>query len=409
MRVPEALEPLVEQGVIDEVLRPLMAGKEAQIYLVVAQGHLCVAKVYKDATNRSFKHRSTYVEGRKSRDSRSERAMTKGSKFGKAQLEEQWKSAEVEAIHKLRAADVRVPEPYSFSDGVLLMELVMNADGDPAPRLADIAEFTEEEARWVFDCLLGDIVRMLCAGLVHGDLSDFNVLIAHDGPVIIDFPQATDAARNNNSQKLLVRDVDNVVAFMSRFLPELQGLEFGREMWDLYERGTLRPDTRLTGTFQRSTKAIDTDAILREIEDAAREARAKREALGLPPPRPARAPVVYETVAVEPRGKKKGRGGGQPQPQPQQERKGGGGRGGARTAGPEARNHPQNQPRNPPRGERQETRSEPRGERQAPRNEPQERRGGGQQPRGQPHRGAPRSEEPMDDLPDDLDDLLTVG
>jgi hypothetical protein len=250
---------------------------------------------------------------------------------------------------------------------------------------------------------------MLCAGLVHGDLSDFNVLIAHDGPVIIDFPQATDAARNNNSQKLLVRDVDNVVAFMSRFLPELQGLEFGREMWDLYERGTLRPDTRLTGTFQRSTKAIDTDAILREIEDAAREARAKREALGLPPPRPARAPVVYETVAVEPRGKKKGRGGGQPQPQPQQERKGGGGRGGARTAGPEARNHPQNQPRNPPRGERQETRSEPRGERQAPRNEPQERRGGGQQPRGQPHRGAPRSEEPMDDLPDDLDDLLTVG
>jgi RIO kinase 1 len=312
MRVPERLGPLVEQGVIEEVLRPLMAGKEAQIFLVQAGGRVCVAKVYKEANDRSFKHRADYVEGRHSRNSRSERAVAKKSKFGREQMEAAWRSAEVDAIYRLRAAGVRVPEPYEFIDGVLLMELVMDEHGDPAPRLVDV-ELTEEEALWVLDRLIRDIVKMLCAGLVHGDLSDFNVLIAWDGPVIIDFPQAVDPAHNNNASRLFIRDVDNLVSFLTRFAPEVKGRQYGKEIWDLYERGVLLPDSPLTGKFKGSDRKADTNALLREIEAVEREAMARREALGLAPPRRARAPVEYEgppprPISAQPEGGRSGDG-----------------------------------------------------------------------------------------------------
>lgn len=367
MRVPEALEPLVADGVIDEVLRPLMAGKEAQVWLVVAQGWTCVAKVYKDAAHRSFQQRAVYQEGRRARNSRTARAMAKSTKFGREQLEAGWKTAEVETLRRLREAGVHVPEPYAFEDGVLLMELVTDPDGNPAPRLADVPEMSEDDARYVFDCLVGDLVRMLCAGVVHGDLSDFNILLSQHGPVIIDFPQSTDAAANNNSRKLLIRDVDNVVSFMARFLPELADLPFGEELWGLYERGELRPDSRLTGTVKRERRRVDTEAILREIEDAEREARAKRAALGLPPPRPARAPVVYEEVPAGRGGKQKGRGG----------------RGGPPAGTP----LPPPQPVAPGKGAK----------------------GGRGSERPPPPKPAPRAAPPDDDLPDDLDALLKIG
>jgi RIO kinase 1 len=299
MKVPEALGPLFDEGVIQDVIRPLMSGKEAQIYLVVADGRHAVAKVYKEAENRSFKHRSAYTEGRRVRNSRQQRAMEKGSRFGKEQIEDAWRSAEVDAIYRLRAHDVRVPEPYFFLDGVLVMELVQDRHGEPAPRLADIA-FDEQEARALFLYLVREVCKMLCAGIVHGDLSDFNVLMGVDGPVIIDFPQASDPAQNRNARKLLVRDVDNLTSFLSRFAPDLKKTRYGAEMWDIYERGQLLPDTPLSGRFKKDDKHANVSALLREIDDVAREVAQRREALGLPM-RPARAPkVAVETREAPP-------------------------------------------------------------------------------------------------------------
>jgi RIO kinase 1 len=298
MRVPERLLPLLDQGVITDVIRPLMAGKEAQIYLVEARGELRVAKVYKEAANRSFKHRSVYTEGRRVRNTRQQRAMNKRSKHGRRELEEAWRNAEVDAIYRLRAANVRVPEPYDFIDGVLVMEMVRGPDGEPAPRLADLA-FEPQEAEEVFQMLLREVVKMLCAGVVHGDLSDFNVLMGVDGPVIIDFPQWVDAAHNRNARKLLVRDVDNLQSFLGRYTRQLKQRRYGKEMWDRYEHNELRPDSKLTGRFKPRPKEDDTYALLREIEELEKEARARRERLGLPT-RPARQPVY-----VEPSPKKK--------------------------------------------------------------------------------------------------------
>ncbi|MCB9664648.1 MAG: serine protein kinase RIO [Alphaproteobacteria bacterium] len=292
MRVPPTLEPLIEQGMITEVIRPLMSGKEAQVYLVASNGVPCVAKVYKEAAHRSFKHRADYTEGRKVRSSRTQRAMGRKSRFGKEQIEAAWRNAEVDAIHRLRDADVRVPEPYAFVDGVLLMELVTGDDGEPAPRLADV-DLHPDDARDLFDIMLEEVTKMLCAGLVHGDLSDFNVLLGPHGPVIIDFPQATDATMNRNAQKLLVRDVDNLRDFFARWAPELKEGRWGDEMWDLYERGQLAPDTRLTGKFKRKKSKGDLGGLLAEIEELEREARQRREALGLAP-RPARKPVATQ-------------------------------------------------------------------------------------------------------------------
>jgi RIO kinase 1 len=275
MRLPESLASLLDQGILSEVVRPLMSGKEAQVYLVMLRGKPAVAKVYKDAARRSFKNRSDYTEGRKVRNTRDQRAMERGSKYGKGRDEEAWRSAEVDVIYRLRSAGVRVPEPYLFIDGVLVMELVTDGHGNPAPRLAE-ASLDRFQARAVFDSLLRSAVKMLCAGVVHGDLSDFNVLLAPEGPVIIDFPQAVDPSHNPNARKLLVRDVDNLVRFLARFEP-IPRLPFGEEMWDLYSRSRLTPDTVLRGQLKTSRRPVDTSRVLSEIGDANRDEQRRRE------------------------------------------------------------------------------------------------------------------------------------
>lgn len=299
MRVPDSLEPLADQGIIQHVIRPLMSGKEAQIYLVESRGELKVAKVYKEASNRSFKHRADYTEGRRTRSSRGQRAMQKRSRFGKQEIESAWRTAEVDAIYKLRDAGVLVPEPYEFIEGVLIMELVRGEDGEPAPRLADINP-SRAEATELFHTLLAEVVKMLCAGVVHGDLSDFNVLIGTNGPVIIDFPQWVDPAFNANARNLLIRDVDNLTSFLARYNPKLRKTRYGREMWGLYSQSALTPTTKLTGKFVDTRKEADVDSIVAEIQAATRAEEARRAALGLPPPRPARAPVQIKGPRPKP-------------------------------------------------------------------------------------------------------------
>jgi RIO kinase 1 len=280
MRIPESLTALVDDGIIDEVLRPLMSGKEAQVYLVLSGGRESVAKVYKDAQRRTFQNRAEYTEGRKVRNTRDQRAMQKRTRHGRAQDEAAWRTTEVDMIYRLRSAGVRVPEPYHFIDGVLVMELVTDADGQPAPRLGELL-LEREEAQRVFDQLLAEVVRMLCAGVVHGDLSDFNVLMAEDGPVIIDFPQAVDAASNQNARRLLTRDVDNLHRHLAKHVPGYVARPYAQEMWQLYERNALTPDTRLRGVFRGHVGRVQTEAVLGLIGDAARDERRRREALGL--------------------------------------------------------------------------------------------------------------------------------
>ncbi len=275
MRSPKSLEILAEHGIIQEVLRPLMSGKEAQIYMVLSDDRVCAAKIYKEAQNRSFKHRTDYMEGRKVRNSRDQRAMAKGSAYGKSKDEESWRTTEVDMIYRLRAAGVRVPEPYVFMDGVLLMELVCDENGDPAPRLGDVS-FTPKECTEIFHLVLQEVVRMLCAGVVHGDLSDFNVLLSHDGPVIIDFPQSVEAAGNLNARRLLLRDVDNLHRFLSRFVPGARRLPYGEEIWSLYESNQLAPETRLTGSYRHSSARVDTGDVLALIRDANRDELRRR-------------------------------------------------------------------------------------------------------------------------------------
>jgi len=275
MRTPEALESLVEYGIIEEVLRPLMSGKEAQIYLVISGGERRVAKVYKEAQDRSFRQRAEYTEGRKSRNSRDARAMAKHSRHGKAQDEAAWRSAEVNAIYSLSSAGVRVPTPYHFVDGVLVMELVTDAQGDPAPRLGDL-QFEPAGAREVYEHLITQVVRMLCAGVVHGDLSEFNVLMGADGPVIIDFPQAVDPASNASARKLLIRDVDNLHRFVARFVRGGRPLPYAQEMWDLYQANLLTPETPLRGRHAASQRPTNTADVLAIIGDAERDHRRKQ-------------------------------------------------------------------------------------------------------------------------------------
>ncbi len=298
MRVPERLEALLDMGVIDEVIRPLQSGKEAQVYLVTSRGLPCVAKVYKEPDQRSFKNRADYIEGRKVRGSREQRAMDKKTKFGKQQVEDAWRATEVETIYRLAAAGVRVPEPLDFVDGVLVMERIVGDDGEPAPRLCDVT-LSADEARELFNIVLNEVIRMLCAGIVHGDLSDFNILLSETGPVIIDFPQAIDASASQGARRLLVRDVRNLTHFFGRHDPEIAGLPLGEEMWALYERAELHPDTVLTGKWKGSDKKADVSSLLEEIETVEREARQRREALGLPV-RPARAPGVAASAPIKP-------------------------------------------------------------------------------------------------------------
>lgn len=246
MKTPRRLEPLIEDGLIDEVVRPLMSGKEASVYVVRCGDSLRCAKVYKEANKRSFRQAAEYQEGRKVRNSRQARAMAKGSKYGRREQEEAWQNAEVAALFRLAGAGVRVPKPYDFLDGVLLMELVADADGDAAPRLNDVT-LEPDEARRHHAFLIRQIVAMLCAGLVHGDLSEFNVLLGPDGPVIIDLPQAVDAAGNNHAFSMLERDVGNMAAYFGRFAPELRQTRYAKEMWALYEAGELTAETPLSG------------------------------------------------------------------------------------------------------------------------------------------------------------------
>jgi RIO kinase 1 len=277
--VPTVLEDLIDLGVIDEVLRPLQAGKEAQVYLVNAKGRTCVAKVYKDAATRSFKHRSTYTEGRTVQNTRQQRAMSKGSKYGKMETETAWRNAEVDTLYLLHAAGVRVPTPYDFVDGVLIMELIGDGHGGPAPRLVDL-RWSASDAEALLVHLVHETAKMLCAGIIHGDLSDFNILVEPDGPVIIDFPQAIDPASNTQARKLLIRDVRNLQSFLGRFSPKLKRLKYAEEMWALFEKNELTPETRLTGRFKRSDRNADIQSIVSEIQDVARENEEKLEATG---------------------------------------------------------------------------------------------------------------------------------
>jgi len=275
MKTPKSIEPLVRDGLVDEVIRPLKSGKEAAVYVVLSEGEIRCAKVYKDVNKRGFHKQAQYQEGRKVRNSRQARAMEKNSRFGRQQQEEVWQNAEVDALYRLAAAGVRVPQPYNFVEGVLLMELVTDEHGSAAPRLNDL-ELSREQALEYHGLLIKEVVRMLCAGIVHGDLSEYNILVDTNGPVIIDLPQAVDAAANNNAARMLERDVDNLADYFGRFAPELLTTEYGKEIWKLYQSGELTPQVALTGRFQGSTKVADVRSIMREINDARDEAIRRR-------------------------------------------------------------------------------------------------------------------------------------
>ena len=274
MKPPKRLQSLIEEGLIDTVVLQLMSGKEAAVYVVRRGDETLCAKVYKEATHRSFRQAVDYTENRKTKNSRQARAMAKGTKYGRESQEAAWQSAEVDALYRLAAAGVRVPAPHNFLDGVLLMEMVADENGEAAPRLNDVM-FTPAEARAHHAMLLLQVVRMLCAGVVHGDLSEFNILLGAEGPVIIDLPQAVDAAGNNHAQRMLLRDVVNLRDFFGRFAPEILHTDFGPEIWDLYQRGELTTDAKLTGKFERELGAVDIASVMREIDDARAEEAAR--------------------------------------------------------------------------------------------------------------------------------------
>ena len=276
MRTPAGLQPLIDDGVIDEVIRPLKSGKEAAVYVVRCGDEIRCAKVYKDMAQRSFQARVQYQEGRKVRGSRQMRAIGKATKFGRKEQETAWKNTEVDALYQLTAAGVRVPRPFGYFSGVLVMELVTDSAGHSAPRLGEV-ELDPAQARDYFQFLVRQVVRMLALGLIHGDLSEYNVLVAEEGPVIIDLPQAVSAAGNNNARAMLLRDVNNIRASVSRFAPELSATFYGEEMWALFEKGELRADSELTGEFEFDQSSADLDSILMSIEDARQEALIRQQ------------------------------------------------------------------------------------------------------------------------------------
>jgi RIO kinase 1 len=275
MKPPKRLQSLIDEGLIDTVVRQLMSGKEAMVFVVRCGDETRCAKVYKEATNRSFRQAVDYTENRKVKNTRDARAMAKGSRFGRKETEAAWQSAEVDALYRLAGAGVRVPKPYNFCDGVLLMELVADDHGDAAPRLNDVV-FSPEDALEHHATLIKEVVRMLGAGVVHGDLSEFNILLAADGPVIIDLPQAVDAAGNNHAKRMLLRDVQNLKNFFGRFAPELLVTDYGHEIWDAYVRGELNVDAPLTGKFIHETGPVNLESVMDEIEDARFEEEARR-------------------------------------------------------------------------------------------------------------------------------------
>lgn len=280
MKTPKRLQALVEDGLVDEVIRQLMSGKEATVYVVRCGDEVRCAKVYKEANKRSFRQSVDYTEGRKVKNSRRARAMEKGTSYGRKAQEEAWQNAEVDALYRLAAAGVRVPKPYNFHEGVLLMELLTDSEGNAAPRLNDLV-LTAEVAREYHRILITQVVRMLCAGIIHGDLSEFNVLVDSAGPVIIDLPQAIDAAANNHAQQMLLRDVGNLANYFGQFAPELLTTDYGNEIWSLYQGSKLSPETVLTGHFERVEKAVDLNSVMREINDTLKEEEARQLAIAI--------------------------------------------------------------------------------------------------------------------------------
>jgi RIO kinase 1 len=277
LKIPRRLQPLVDDGIVDSVTRQLMSGKEAMVFVVRCGGESRCAKVYKDADQRSFRQAVDYTENRKTKNTRAARAIAKRTRFGKASQEAAWQSAEVDALYRLAGAGVRVPRPYGFHAGVLLMELVADAAGNAAPRMNDV-DLPPAMAIELHSTLVREVVRMLCAGVVHGDLSEFNILLGVDGPVIIDLPQAVDAAGNNHAKRMLIRDVDNLRRYFGQFAPELCETDFGNEIWALYQSGSLGPDVELTGRHVRDDAPVDLESVLGEIdavrlEEAARQMR----------------------------------------------------------------------------------------------------------------------------------------
>jgi RIO kinase 1 len=275
MKTPKRLTTLVEEGLVDEVLGQLMSGKEATVYIVRCGEHIRCAKVYKDANQRSFRKATSYQEGRKVKNSRQARAMEKGSRYGRQMQEEVWQNAEVDALYRLAAAGVRVPQPYICFDGVLLMDLVVDAEGGAAPRLNDVA-LSEELALEYHAMLVKEVVKMLCAGIIHGDLSEYNILVDENGPVIIDLPQAIDASANSTAAEMLERDVNNLRTYFSAFAPSLKDSQFGKEIWALYEGGLLTPEQILTGQVELDESLADVDAVLLQIEEAIKEDEIRR-------------------------------------------------------------------------------------------------------------------------------------
>lgn len=270
MKIPNRLQSLLDEGMIDEVISQLKSGKEAQVFVVRCGHEIRCAKVYKEAHQRSFKQAAEYQEGRKVRGSRQARAMNKRTRYGQKEAESAWLNAEVAALYKLAGAGVRVPKPYMFMEGVLLMELVHDENGRPAPRLHEVS-FSPEQARTYHQQMVREVVRMLCAGLVHGDLSEFNVLVDANGPVIIDLPQAVNAAGNNNAGRMLERDVQNMANYFGKYAPELLQTNYGKEIWSLYVAGNLKPESELTGIFKQDEKQVDLQGLMDVIDHALKE------------------------------------------------------------------------------------------------------------------------------------------
>lgn len=276
MKIPRRIEPLIDEGLVDTVICQLMSGKEAMVYVVRCGEALRCAKVYKESNKRNFHQSVSYTEGRRIKNSRRARAIARGSRYGRSVQEEVWQSTEIDMLCRLAAVGVRVPHFYNFFEGVLLMELIVDCKGDIAPRLNDVI-LTAGQAREHYYLLIRQVVRMLSAGVVHGDLSEYNVLLGKDGPVIMDLPQAVDAAGNNNAYSLFRRDVDNLTTYFSQFAPELASTDYASEIWSHYKKGSLHADINLTGHVEHDNKPVNVNNVVRVIDNVLKKQAALQQ------------------------------------------------------------------------------------------------------------------------------------